>query len=150
MMGSASIAHHIANALVGIILAGLFAAVIGWLWPGMGLPALVMFLLFLGFDTVNTVALERRHPELILSPGWKYVGIRYKPLQLGQDEYEVTRTEFIRGQIALIILGIPLSLLFAGLVGILWPGGRWPVFLVVFGVWAAIMLMGIVGAIQKH
>src|SRR5262249_32812370 len=70
----------------------------------------------------------------------------YRPFQLGDNEYEVTLTEFIRGQIAPIIFGIPLSLFVAGLVGTLWPTGRWPVFVVVFGVWGTMMIMGILSA----
>ena len=147
---SASIAHHIAVVLVGIILAGLLSALTGWLWPKMGLPVFVMFLLSWGVERINTIALERRHPELILSPGWKKVKVRYRPLELGNDEYEISLAEFIRGQIALIIIGVPVGLFVAGLIGILSPASRWPVFFVVFGVWAALMLAGIVSALQKQ
>ena len=136
--------------LVGIILAGLLSALTGWLWPEMGLPVFVMFLLFWGVERINTIALERRHPELILSPGWKKVKVRYRPLELGNDEYEISLAEFIRGQIALIIIGVPVGLFVAGLIGILSPASRWPVFFVVFGVWAALMLAGIVSALQKQ
>ena len=116
---SASIAHHIAVVLVGIILAGLLSALTGWLWPEMGLPVFVMFLLSWGVERINTIALERRHPELILSPGWKKVKVRYRPLELGNDEYEIS----------LIIIGVPVGLFVAGLIGILSPASRWPVFL---------------------
>jgi hypothetical protein len=149
-MTSASIAHHIASALIGIILAGLLAVVTGRLWPEMGLPAFVIFLLFWGLETINRIPLERRHPELMLSPGWKYIRLRYKPLELGEGEYEVTLTEFIKGQIAMIILAIPFALFVAGLIGIVWPTGRWPVFLIVFGAWTATMVMGILSAIKKE
>ena len=128
---SASIAQHIAEVLVGIILAGLSAAVISWLWPGMGLPVFIIFLVSWELYGFNTRALKRRHPDLILSPVWKWVKVRYKPLELGGEEYEISLTEFIRGQIALIIFGIPLSLFVAGLIGKLWSESRWPVFLVV-------------------
>jgi len=147
---SASIAQHIAVALVGIILGGLSSGTVGWLWPGMSLPVFVAFLVAWGVERINTIALDRRHPDLILSTGWKRIKVRYKPLQLGDKEYEVTLTEFIRGQIALIIFGIPLSLFVAGLVGTLWPSGRWPVFVVVFGLWATMMVMGILSAIRKE
>lgn len=150
MINSAFIVHQIAGALVGVIFAALSWAVIGWLWPGMGLPAFIAFLVSWSLEGANTRALERRHPELILLPGWKRVKVRYKPLDLGENEYEITLGEFIRAQIALIILGIPFSLFVAGLVGLPWPDGRWPVFLVVFGVWAAFMVMGIVWAINKE
>jgi len=150
MTSSASIAHHIASAVVGIILAGLLGAFIGWLWPEMGLPAFVIFLLFWGLETINRIPLERRHPELIFSPSWRYVRLRYKPLRLGEGEYEVTLIEFIRGQIALIIFGMPISSLAAGLIGIIWPSVRWPVFLIVFGIWAATMGMGILSAVKKE
>jgi hypothetical protein len=136
--------------LVGIILAGLLSALTGWQWPKMGLPVFVMFLSSWGVERINTIALERRHPELILSPGWKKVKVRYKPLELGNDEYEISLAEFITGQIALIIIGVPVGLFVAGLIGILSPASRWPVFFVVFGVWAALMLAGIVSALQKH
>jgi hypothetical protein len=126
--------------LVGIILAGLLSALTGWLWPEMGLPVFVMFLLSWGVKWINTIALERRHPELILSPGWKKVKVRYRPLELGNDEYEIS----------LIIIGVPVGLFVAGLIGILSPASRWPVFFVVFGVWAALMLAGIVSALQKQ
>jgi hypothetical protein len=116
---SASIAHHIAVVLVGIILAGLLSALTGWLWPEMGLPVFVMFLLSWGVERINTIALERRHPELILSPGWKKVKVRYRPLELGNDEYEIS----------LIIIGVPVGLFVEGLIGILSPASRWPVFL---------------------
>ena len=116
----------------------------------MGLPVFVMFLLSWGVERINTIALERRHPELILSPGWKKVKVRYRPLDLGNDEYEISLAEFIRGQIALIIIGVPVGLFVAGLIGILSPASRWPVFFVVFGVWAALMLAGIVSAFQKR
>ena len=135
--------------LAGIILGGVAWAVIGWLWPEMGLPAFIMFLVAWGVERVNTIALERRHPELMLSPGWVRVKLRYKPLELREDEHEISLTEFIRGQIALIILGIPGSLFVAGLIGMIWPPGRWAVFLLVFGVWAAIMVMGIAWAINR-
>jgi hypothetical protein len=92
--------------LVGIILAGLLSALTGWLWPKMGLPVFDMFLLSWGVERINTIALERRHPELILSPGWKKVKVRYRPLELGNDEYEISLAEFIRGQIALMLAGI--------------------------------------------
>jgi hypothetical protein len=136
--------------LVGIILAGLLSALTGWLWPKMGLPVFVMFLLSWGVERINTIALERRDPELILSPGWKKVKVRYRPLDLGNDEYEISLAEFIRGQIALIIIGVPVGLFVAGLIGILSPASRWPVFFVVFGVWAALMLAGVVSALQKQ
>jgi hypothetical protein len=85
-----------------------------------------------------------------LSPGWKKVKVRYRPLELGNDEYGISLAEFIRGQIALIIIGVPVGLFAAGLIGILSPASRWPVFFVVFGVWAALMLAGIVSALQKQ
>jgi hypothetical protein len=143
---SASIAQHIAVVFVGIILGGVFSAIVSWLWPGMGLPVFITFLLSWGVERINTIALERRHPELVLSPGWKRVKVRYKPLELGDGEYEISLTEFIRGQIALIIFGIPLSLFVAGLIGALWPTGRWPVFLIVFGFWTALMIATVVKA----
>lgn len=147
---SGSIAQHIAVVLVGIILDGAAWATMGWLWPGMGLPTFIIFLVGWAVERVNTIALERRHPELILSPGWVRLKLRYKPLELRENEYEISLTEFIRGQVALIIFGIPLSLFVAGLVGIAWPTGRWPVFLGVFGVWVVLMLMGILSAINKE
>lgn len=150
MTSSGFPAHHIASALIGIVVAGLLAVLIGWLWPEMGLPAFVIFLLFWSLETLNRIPLERRHPELILSPGWKRVKVRYKPLELGEDEYEMSLTEFIRGQIALIIFGIPLSLFVAALIGLIWPAGRWPVFAVVFVVWSAVMVMGILSAVNKE
>lgn len=150
MSSSASIAQHIAVVLVGIILAGVAWAIIGWLWPEMGLPAFIFFLAAWGVERVNTIALERRHPELILSPAWVRFKLRYKPLELGKNEYEISLTEFIRGQIALVIFGILVALLVAGLVGVIWPTGKWPVLLAVFGLWAAIMVMGIVWAISKE
>src|ERR1700693_1698960 len=102
MMSSKLIAQHIAEALAGIIFAGLSSAVIGFLWRGMGLPVFIIFLVSWTTEGANTIALERRHPELILSPFWKRVRVRYKPLQLSDDEYEISLTEFVRGQIALI------------------------------------------------
>ena len=145
----ASIAQRIAVVLVGIILGGALSVIVGWLWPGMGLFVFIVFLLAWGMERINTIALERRHPELVLSPGWKCVKLRCKPLELGDDEYEISLTEFIRGQIALIIFGLPLSLFVAGLIGPLWPTGKWPVFVAVYGVWAATMIMGILSAIKK-
>jgi hypothetical protein len=146
---SASIAQHLAVVLVGFILGGLSSVIVGWLWPGMGLAVFITFLVSWGVERINTIALERRHPGLVLSPGWTRVKVRYKPFELEDGEYEISLAEFLRGQVALIIFGIPLSLFVAGLVGILWPTGRWPVFVIVFGVWAAIMVMGIVSAINK-
>jgi hypothetical protein len=150
MTSSASTANHIAVVLVGIILAGLSAAVVGWLWQGMGLPVFIIFLVSWSIERINTIALERRHPELILSPGWRRVKVRYRPLQLADDEYEVSLTEFILGQIVLVLLGLPVALFVAGLVGLLSSEIRWPVVFVVFGVWAALMLAGIVSAIQRR
>jgi ABC-type antimicrobial peptide transport system permease subunit len=147
---AASITQHIAVVLVGILLAVLSSIIVGWLWPGMGLPVFITFLVSWGVERINTIALERRHPELVLSPGWKRVKVRYKPLELGEDQYEISLTEFIMGQIALIIFGVPLSLFVAGLIGIIWPAGRWPVFVLVFAVWSAVMLMGILSAINKR
>jgi hypothetical protein len=117
---SAFIAQELAEVLVGIIFAGLSAAVTGWLWPGTGLAVFITFLVSWELEGINTKALKRRHPELILSPVWRWVRIRYKPLHLGEHEYEVTLSKYIRGGIALIIMGIPLSLFVAGLVGKFW------------------------------
>lgn len=149
MSSSASVAQHIAVVLAGIILGAVVWAIIGLLWPGMGLAAFIAFLAGWGAERFNTIALERRHPELILSPGWVRMKLRYKPLELRENEYEISLIEFIRGQLAIIIFGIPLSFLIAGLVGIVWPTGRWLSFCVVFAVWAAIMVLGIVWAINK-
>jgi hypothetical protein len=146
----ASIAQHIAVVLVGIILGGVSSAIVGWLWPGMGLFVFITFLVSWGVERINTIALERRHPELVLSPGWKRVKVRYKPLKLGDDEYEISLAEFIRGQVALVIFGVPLSLFVAGLIGTSWPNGKWPAFLVVFGLWAAMMIIGILSAIKRQ
>ena len=140
----ASIAQHIAVVLVGIILGGVSSVIVGWLWPGMGFFVFITFLLSWGVERINTIALERRQPELVLSPSWKRVKLRYKPLELGDDEYEISLTEFIRGLIALIIFGIPLSLFLAGLIGTLWPTTRWPVSIVIFGLWTTMMVIGIV------
>lgn len=150
MSSPASIAQHLAVVLAGIILGAIVWAIIGSLWPGMGLPAFIAFLVAWGVERVNTIALERRHPELILSPGWVRMKLRYKPLELGENEYEISRTEFIRGQVALIIFGIPLGLFVAALVGIIWPAGKWLVFIAVFTCWVAIMLLGIPWSIMKE
>jgi hypothetical protein len=150
MTSSASIAQHIAVALVGLILAGLFSAVTAWLWPGMGVPAFIAFLLSWGIERINTIALERRHPELILSPGWKYIRLRYKPPQLRDDEYEITLSELIRGQIAVVVLGVPVGLLVAGLIGLLLPPWRWPAFLIVLGVWTTLAVAGIIKAVKDR
>jgi hypothetical protein len=150
MAGSACIAQHIAVVVVGFILASVSSAIVDWVWPGMGLIVFVTFLASWGVERANTIALERRHPELVLSRGWKRVKVRYKPSELGEDEYELSLAEFITGQIALIIFGIPVSLFLAGLVGILWPTVRWPVFLVVFSAWSVAMLIGIINAIKKE
>jgi hypothetical protein len=122
----------------------------GWLWRGTGVVVFVLFLAGWGLGIVNTIALERRHPKLILPPTWTIVKVRYKPWQLDNNEYEITLTEFIRGQIELVIYGVPLGLLVGGLVGLLWPTGRWLVFIVVFGVWTFLMIAGIVAAIQRQ
>jgi hypothetical protein len=74
------------------------------------------------------------------------VRVRYKPLYLRQDEYEITLSEFIRGAIALIVMGIPLSLFVAGLIGKFWSEIRRPVFLIVFGFWTALMIATVVKA----
>lgn len=150
MNSSRFIALHTSNGLVGIVAAAVLGLVIGWVWPGMGIPGFLTFLLFWVLETVNRIPLERRHPELITSPAWKHVRLKYKPLRLGEGEYEITLIEFIRGQIAMIVLGLPIALLLGGLIGVVWPASRWPVFLFVFGAWAATMLMGVVSAIQKE
>jgi hypothetical protein len=150
MTTSKSIAHHIAVALAGVILASLSAAITSWLWPGSGFPVFIVFLVSWGVERINTIALERRHPELISSRRWKRVKVRYKPAHLGNDEYETTLSEFILGQIALILFGVPVALLLAGVVGQLFPTDRWLVFYVVFGVWTVLMVAGIVSAIQKR
>jgi hypothetical protein len=83
-------------------------------------------------------------------PSWKRVKVRYKPLKVGDDEYEISHVEFIRGQIALVIFRVPLSLFVAALIGTSWPNGRWPLFLVVFGLWTAMMIIGILNAIKRQ
>jgi hypothetical protein len=135
---------------MGIIYAAILAALTGWLWPGTGIFVFVSFLAGWGLGMINTIALERRHPELILPPTWTIVKVRYKPWQLGSNEYEITLTEFVRGQIELIIHGIPLGLLAGGLVGVLWPTGRCLVFMIVFGLWTLLMIAGIIWAIQRR
>ena len=67
-----------------------------------------------GLGIVNTVAIERRHPELILPSTWTYIKVRYKPWQLSQKEYQITLGEFVRGQIELIVYGAPVGLLVGG------------------------------------
>ncbi len=150
MTSSALIAQRIAEAVVGLILAGLSGAVIGSLWPRTGLAAALAFLVAWELEGINTRALQRRHPDLILPRGWKWVRIRYKPLDVHRGEYEVNRAEFIRGQVALIIFGIPLGLFVAAVVGIIWPAGRWLIFIAVFTCWVAIMLLGIAWSITKE
>jgi hypothetical protein len=148
-MSSASIAHRLAMILVGLILGNVSAAIVSWVWPGMGLLAFITFVVSWATQMTNTIVLQARHPELVLPAHWVWVKIRYKPLELEKGEYEVTLTEFIRGQIALIILGVPGSLLLAGVSGLLWSSGRWQTFAVVFGLWTVIMGMGILSAINK-
>ena len=150
MTSSASIAQHLAMIIMGIIYAVILAVLIGWLWPGTGFLVFVLFLAAWGFGMVDTVALERRHPELILPSTWTFIKVRYKPSRLRNNEYEITLAEFVRGQIELIVYGVPLGLLVGGLVGILWPTGRWLVFIIVFGVWTFLMIAGIVAAIQRR
>src|ERR1700719_107630 len=150
MTTSSLIAHRIAGVLVGFALAGLSAEIIGSVWSEMRLPVFLIFLLAWGLSGSNTIALERRHPELILSPGWKRIKVCYKPRRRDDDEYEITRSEFIRGQIAMILFGLPVALLIAGLVGIISPAGRWFVFCIFLGGWAVFMLVGIISAIQRR
>jgi hypothetical protein len=150
MTGSASFAHHLAMVIMGIVYAAILAVLTGWLWPGTGVFVCVLFLTGWGLGMVNTLALERRHPELILPPAWTIVKVRYKPWQLGNNEYEITLTEFIRGQIELVIYGASLGLFVGGLFGVLWPTGRWLVFIIVFGVWTFFMIAGVVAAIQRQ
>jgi hypothetical protein len=149
-MSSALIAHRIANATMGVIYAVMLATFIGWMWPGIGLPVFITFLLGWTLDSIKTLRLERRYPELISSPDCKIVRIRYKPSELGEGEYEVTLAEFITGQAALISLGIPLASLVGGLVGLLWPAGRVIVFAIILSIWTAVMLLGILHAVNKH
>ena len=135
---------------MGIIYAAILTVLTGWLWPGTGIFVFVSFLAGWGLGMINTIALERRHPELILPPTWTLVKVRYKPWQLCQNEYEITLGEFIRGQIELIVYGVPFGLLVGGLVGILWPHGKWLAVLIFFGLWTALMVAGIVWAIQRR
>jgi hypothetical protein len=150
MTSSASIAQHLAMVIMGIIYAAILAVLTGSLWPGTGLFVFVLFLAGWGLGMVNTIALERRHPELILPSTWTFIKVRYKPWQLRNNEYEITLAEFVRGQLELIIYGVPLGLFVGGLVGILWPTGKWLAFMIVFGVWTALMIAGIISAIQRR
>ena len=134
---------------VGFLYAAISAAIVSWLWPGMGLFAFLSFVVGWGVGITNTVALQRRHPELVLPAEWKWVRPRYKPLELGENDYEITLFEFIRGQVEVIIMGVPLSLFLAGLAGLLWPSVRWEVFGVAFGLWTILMVFAILNAIKR-
>lgn len=144
MTRSERIVDEIAGVLMGVILAGLLYLAMGWLWRDMRLPMVVIFVVFWALASVDTMML--RHHQLLQTSFLQWV----KPSAIGRLRTGLSPGKRIWGDIAAILLGIIFSFLVAGFIGKVWPASRWPVFLVVFGVWAATLVMGILSAVGKE
>ncbi len=72
-MSSERIADEIAGATVGVILAGLLYLVMGWAWPEMRVPVVILFLLSWGLTSVDTIILRRQGLMRTTSSGWRYI-----------------------------------------------------------------------------
>lgn len=142
MVRSQRIADHIAGIVMGVVLASLLTGAMSWLWPGMGLPILIVFLGFWGLTTIDTIFLQRHNLVRTSSSGWKSV----KSSELGD---RLTPRESIWGDIATILLGAVVALFVAGLIGKLSLGSRWPVFLVVFLLWVIVVVSAITARRKK-
>jgi hypothetical protein len=143
-------ANAIILVLVGTMLAGALAVAMSWLWPGTQIPAFMAFIFFLlawVLTSMNTVAHKQRNPEVFEGAGW--VKPRYKASHLEKNEFAVSRMEFIRGGFGVIFLGVPLCLLLAGLVGIIWPISKWHMFLVFFALWVAKVVLDMVRRLMQ-
>ena len=148
-MSSIWVTQRVAMMLTGLLYGAVLAGAVSYVWTGMGSVAFVSFVIGWAVGMTNTIALQRRHPQLIYAAGWKWIKPRYKPSKIGKDEYEITLVEFIRGRIEVIIIGVPLSLFIAGLAGLLWPTERVRVFTIVFGTWALLIVLSTMKAISR-
>lgn len=142
MRASERIADEIAGAVLGLSLASLSWLVIGWLWREMGFAAFVIFLVSWVFDTIGITKL-RRHKGLVrTSPsGWKSINVS------DFGKCGVSLSESIWGDLASILWGVIAGFVVAGLFGKLGLEPRWPVFFVVFLLWAAVVVTGIIATL---
>jgi hypothetical protein len=117
-------AGNIGAMILGVIMALALAAGIGRLWPLMQLPAFFVALLCWIMWGI-TVMLRDRGKQDINPVSWSE----------GSEYAAFSRTNTILSNVAAILFGFLPASLIAGLAGLLWPGARWPVFLVGFGAW---------------
>lgn len=139
MRVSERIADEIAGVVIGLFLASLSWLVIGWLWPEMRLPAFISFLVSWAFISFGTMKLQR-HKDVVRtsSAGWKSIRVS----DFGKNR--VSLSESIWGDLGTILWGVIAGFIVAGLFGKAWPESRWPVFFVVFLLWAAVVVTGII------
>lgn len=139
MTSSERMADHIAGVLMGLLLASLSAAAMGWIWRDMWLPVFIIFLVFWGFTSIDTIILQRHNLVQTSLSAWEYM----KPSEIGKRAMSLTPSERIWGDIATILLGIIFGLFVGGLIGKLWPVFRWPVFFVASFLWIAVVVTAI-------
>jgi hypothetical protein len=142
MTNAERIADHIGGVIMGIVLATVLALLMNWLWPEMRIPTFVAFLIYWAFNTIDTAAAERHGIVRSSLSGWKYV----RP----SDIKRADPITCIWGDIGLIVLGVIISFFVAGVVGLHWPAIRWLVFLVVFGLWTATIVVATVNARRNY
>ena len=103
------IADEIAGATMGLILAGLLYLVMGWAWPEMRVPVVIVFLVSWSFTSVHTIVLQQHGIVRTTSSGWRYIR------RSERGRRAMSLRERIWGDMATILLGLVVSLFVAGL-----------------------------------
>ena len=133
---SGKVAGNIGAMMLGAIAALVLAFAIGRLWPAMQLPVFLIALICWVLWGITVMLRDRGRQEVdevSRSEGWEYATF--------------SRTNSVLSHVAAILFGCLPASLIAGLVGLLWPGVRWPVFLVALGGW---VIGGVIVAVLRE
>lgn len=137
-------ADTISGVVVGLVLASLSWLLVGWLWYEMRFVAFVIVVLSWTFTTVGTAKL-RRHKNLVRTSASGWQSIQVSDFR----KHGVSLSESIWNDLALILWGAIGGFVVAGALGKMGLEFRWPIFLVVFLLWAAIVVNGAIASREQ-
>ena len=123
---STYIVGNVGMILLGVIPAVLLAVMVKYLWEEMALPTFFISMSsWVAFGVARILGHDGRRDVALTTISAESLKIRES---VGRPSYTAT---VVGGT----LLGAALALLIAGGIGLLWPGGRWPVFFVILTGW---------------
>jgi hypothetical protein len=144
---SGVIIANIGMMLLGIVIAIVLSRAVGWLWPAIGLPVFLAAVLSWGGWGLCNIWQSRGERDIEpMSPA----SAKKEAQFLASSSERSHRVLNLAGNIATILVGMIVAAGVGGVVGLIAPILRWPVFSLVFILWLVVGISVIVSDRKKR